>query len=146
MGAPQKGQVVSAAFCRLRVPTTYHCLQLPLTLVRLYEAGLQSRLCCSRPHVHACPTGPDHTTAAVCARKGLPKQNPPACSRATGLAYSLPNTLNQLLVPYFTMGRAVLTDRPFAFVDLGGRALTKTSMSSNVHSMLSRMDLSFPRN
>ena len=54
----------------------------------------------------------------------------PACRWATGLTFSLPDTLNQLLVPYFTMGRAQLTDSPFAFVDLGGRALTKTSMSS----------------
>ena len=43
------------------------------------------------------------------------------------------------------MGRAQLTDSPFAFVDLGRRALTKTSMSSWFHSMLSRMDPSFPR-
>ena len=43
------------------------------------------------------------------------------------------------------MGRAQLTDSPFAFVDLGGRPLTKTSMSSYFHSMLNRMDPSFPR-
>ena len=48
-------------------------------------------------------------------------------------------------MPYFTKGRAPLTDSPFAFVDLGGRPLTKTSMSSYFHSMLSRMDPSFPR-
>ena len=42
------------------------------------------------------------------------------------------------------MGRAQLTDSPFAFMDLGGRALTKTSMSSYLHSMLSEMDPSFP--
>ena len=57
---------------------------------------------------------------------------PPACRWATGLTFSLPDTLNQLLVPYFTMGRAQLTDSPFAFVDLGRRALTKTSMSSYI--------------
>ena len=48
-------------------------------------------------------------------------------------------------MPYFTQGRTQLTDSPFAFVDLGGRALTKTSMSSYFHSMLSRLDPSFPR-
>ena len=48
-------------------------------------------------------------------------------------------------MPYFTQGRTQLTDSPFAFVDLGGRALTKTSMSSFFHSMLSKMDPSFPR-
>ena len=42
----------------------------------------------------------------------------------------LPDSWTQLLVPYFTMGRAQLTDSPSAFVDLGNRALTKTSMSS----------------
>ena len=70
---------------------------------------------------------------------------PPACMWAPGLAFSLPDTLNQLLVPYFTMGRAQLIDSPFALVDPGRHALTKTSISSHVHSMLSKMDPSFPR-
>ena len=73
-------QVVSAAFCRLAVPATCRrpsrlclgCSWFPSTLVRLHEAGLQGRLCCSRPHVHACPEGPNHTTAVMCACKGLP--------------------------------------------------------------------------
>ena len=52
--------------------------------------------------------------------------------------------LLHLLVPDFTMGRAQLTDSPSAFVDLGGRALAKTSMSSYLHSVLSRVDPSFP--
>ena len=47
-------------------------------------------------------------------------------------------------MPYFTMGRAQLTDSPFAVVNLGGRAVTKTSMSSYLHIMLSRMDPSSP--
>ena len=38
-------------------------------------------------------------------------------------------------MPYFTVGRAQLTNR---------RALTKTSMSSYFHSMLSKMNPSFP--
>ena len=62
---------------------------------------------------------------------------PTACRWASGLTFSLPDTLNQLLVPYFSMGSAQLTDSPFAFVDLGGRPLTKTRMSSYFHSMLS---------
>ena len=61
------------------------------------------------------------------------------------LVFTLPDTLNHLLVPYFNMGRAQLTDSPFAFVNLAGRSLTKTSMSSCFHSMLSRMDSSFSR-
>ena len=53
---------------------------------------------------------------------------PPECRWATGLTFILPDTLNQLLVPQFSMGRAQLTDSPFAVVDLGRRPLTKTSM------------------
>ena len=54
------------------------------------------------------------------------------------------DTLNQLLGS-FSVGRTQLTDSPLAFVDLSGRALTKTSMSSYLHSMVSRMDPSFSR-
>ena len=80
MGAPQECQVVSAALCSLADPAAGRrpsrlclgCSWFPCTLVRLHEAGLQGRLCCSSPHVHACPEGPNHTTAAMCACKGLP--------------------------------------------------------------------------
>ena len=65
------------------------------------------------------------------------------CRWATGLTFSVPDTLNQLLGS-FSMGRTQLTDSPFAFVDLSGRALTKTGISSYFHSMLSTMDPSFP--
>ena len=47
-------------------------------------------------------------------------------------------------MPYFTKGRAQLTDSPSAFVDSGGRSLTKISMSCYFDGMLSRMDPSFP--
>ena len=59
MGAPRECQVVSVAFCHLAVPAACRRLSglslgfswFPCTLVRLYEAVLQGRLCCSRPHV-----------------------------------------------------------------------------------------------
>ncbi len=85
----------------------------------------------------AAGAAPPHTIAF--------QAQPPACRWATGLTFTLPDTLNHLLVPYFNMGRAQLTDSPFAFVNLAGRPLTKTSMSSCFHSMLSRMDSSFSR-
>ena len=58
----------------------------------------------------------------------------PSCRWATGLTFNLPDTLNQLLVPYFTMSRAQLPDSPFAFLDLG---------FSSVHSRLSRWTPAF---
>ncbi len=66
-----------------------------------------------------------------------------ACEWATGLTFSLPDTLNQLLVSYLTMSKAQLTNNPVPFVDLEGRPLIKTSMSSYFCTMLSKMDPSF---
>ena len=54
-----------------------HCIPLPskgvfgLQQISRHTGGCM-RLGCSRPHVHACPTGSSHATVAVCACKGLP--------------------------------------------------------------------------
>ena len=78
MRAPQECQVVSAASCHSRFPVCTVALQGCVWAAAGFHAhwascmrlGLQHRLCCSRPHVHACPKGPKHTNAAVCACKG----------------------------------------------------------------------------
>ena len=85
--------------------------------------------CCSSLHVHVCHEGP-HPLPPRMRMQWAAFTITPACRWATGLTFSLPDSWTQLLVPYFTMGRAQLTDSPSAFVDLSRRALTMTSMSS----------------
>ena len=106
-----------------------------------------TQVCCNRLHVHVCHEGPTpyHHCGVRMRRAAVTISLACSCRWDTGLIFSLPDTLNQLLVPYITMDRAQLTDSPFAFADLGGCALTKTSMSSYFHSMLSWMDPAFPK-
>ncbi len=63
---------VECCILPLAHPAAYQCLLrlcmgccCGCSLVILYD-----RLCYSRPHVHACPTGPNHTTAVMCVRRG----------------------------------------------------------------------------
>ena len=67
------------------------------------------------------------------------------CRWGKAITFKLPDSLNQLMVPFFTKGfHGLLTDQPIVFVDMGGTPLTKTNFSTYFMKITRAIEPNFP--